>query len=1706
MPPRRTLRVQNPDADTGSSDEQSDSGTPSYGPNGKSLQLHVPLTPSMGNSTLQEMVIRTPISPPTSISTSLPSNSYMMDNRPYPFDRLHERRPSDSQRPFPSPTFDQPRVIKILASSDGGERWITVDLGDPRSAQMVKDRLFTKLDIVPELRPYYTIHQQQGDVSPGPSLSDDEILQTCLAYGDAVSTLRFSVVPSLLPSAQSPASTPAPQRSQQQSRIPQPANHIHNTHPMVPQLSLNTHFSPANGASIERLLPPLPTTSPPVPPQHTRPIPSSNQNSSNGYMAPPLSAQDDHSEAGSGYSGGPEDTPHHPPNYGTSQQALGRMRSYGRGNYPSIPNPPSGPPPPTPGTLSSPPPPPPSTIASVGVGSSTPNANTSEKEKLDSTKDRDLPLSLPQSSRATNMLPPQQPPPSHLPPPPPTHLASSTSSNDHRRPPEANRAMRPSVRTGDNPSDTRGDGDKDWVWVASRPGTSTGMYEPSQTVPYDRPGTSTGMYQDYSSRDTRPPLSPIVRSSSSDGRTRDPWASGGINPYGVTNARQNGASHTTMGLRQVGFSPRAPPLSNIANNTSGGQRSPQAVSSSTNPLGHIYGPRPVDNTGAVSSATPGGGQNGVYTQSGFGNPLKRDQRRVVLPAEGPPILRTVPRGPASNIMNASTFYQSPAQPQAQSPQGQDSGKVDGTLTQRVGRIAAYGERGLTSSRSQDNLRQDYLFGGGGVTGSAASTPGIGTGVSANGELINNSGNGSRLSPVGRPGPTSKLPPPPDAQKYANSELPPTPSSFPSISHPYAQRSPTVTRHMQQVSSTSNGSSHGSPQIPSQTRPIINPRDMYPAGVGEKIGHSHPYASVGRANGVQTTGMISPRQKNSIPGRAHAASDAYATTPPSPPTIGTMQSSSLGSTSLRLLPTPNPSLATSSSSASTSSLNLNILPPGPPPPQGPPPPLPSHRPSFSDPKHRSTSDELPPGAMDPRRKMQQQQISYEGVGLSSLPTPPSAMSPTPPTRVDSIPRSQAKLLGQSVQSSASANHSISPAASPASPRTPLHSELNLTGQMSPRRRRFGDLVRSDGDDEFGEGTLRAHDFVNSRPWREGFISTGEGGTLIPHSGSKTLRSGTDSLRKRNGSQSPQTPIARSPLRPPNTAPWNDQSEEDDSSEGGYDDPSTSDGANNLWQTPLVKRMSRLLNKTNRTSMRLSVHHGNSRRGGDTKSHKATREPVFSMPPPPDTPMEPIPSSQATSEVPMDTIAMGGVAWDFRPRPEQVLDNVATYFPDHDVDKPIMDLTSGAPSSSGGNSGGSSPTMVDAPYSVQSMGLPPPASSQASTSMAQTTITHSQTVVASPSPMLGLTRNRKTMRQAAKQGKKNIDRLSKDGAASDATVRRRSTKFWGTSIKELQPYEVGKLANIKAPNELPSMPESPGGSSKPPVTQWFKGKLIGKGTYGKVYLGFNMTTQEVFAVKRVEMPETSRDEQDPRQKQVLDAIKAESATLRELDHPNIVAYLGFEQTDKYFSIFLEYVPGGSIGECYRKLGRGFDKNLTRHCTRQILDGLAYLHSRGILHRDLKADNILVDLEGNCKISDFGISKHEHDNIYGANEAMTAMQGTVFWMAPEILVNPDGYGGKVDIWSFGCVVLEMCTGDRPWAPKPSLAVILLLGNPDTRHAPPMPDDLNISLEGRDMLNQCFQLDPNGRPTAEALKTHPYLRKGDSSWRFEKGTIPQH
>ncbi|KAK9469207.1 hypothetical protein V1512DRAFT_255736 [Lipomyces arxii] len=331
---------------------------------------------------------------------------------------------------------------------------------------------------------------------------------------------------------------------------------------------------------------------------------------------------------------------------------------------------------------------------------------------------------------------------------------------------------------------------------------------------------------------------------------------------------------------------------------------------------------------------------------------------------------------------------------------------------------------------------------------------------------------------------------------------------------------------------------------------------------------------------------------------------------------------------------------------------------------------------------------------------------------------------------------------------------------------------------------------------------------------------------------------------------------------------------------------------------------------------------------------------------------------------------------------------------------------------------------------------------------------------------------------------------DGASTDKNgatdlLRRKSTKMWGQRVVEVTANQIqkGQVRHNESAQQF----------------NWVKGELIGKGTFGRVYLALNATTGEMIAVKQVGVPSTASDKDSAKQREVVDALNSEIETMKDLDHLNIVQYLGYEAMSDVCSLFLEYVPGGSIGTCLRKHGR-FERPVIHSLTRQVVDGLAYLHSKGILHRDLKSDNLLLDLDGVCKISDFGISKRSQ-NIY-SNDAEMSMQGTIFWMAPEVIHNVvhnerQGYSAKVDIWSLGCVVLEMFAGRRPWSNDEAIGAMYKLGN--AKLAPPIPEDTKsyVCEEGKEFLNACFSIDAEARPTAQVLLGSKFCMR-DPDFKF--------
>ncbi|XP_038885756.1 mitogen-activated protein kinase kinase kinase 5-like isoform X2 [Benincasa hispida] len=268
------------------------------------------------------------------------------------------------------------------------------------------------------------------------------------------------------------------------------------------------------------------------------------------------------------------------------------------------------------------------------------------------------------------------------------------------------------------------------------------------------------------------------------------------------------------------------------------------------------------------------------------------------------------------------------------------------------------------------------------------------------------------------------------------------------------------------------------------------------------------------------------------------------------------------------------------------------------------------------------------------------------------------------------------------------------------------------------------------------------------------------------------------------------------------------------------------------------------------------------------------------------------------------------------------------------------------------------------------------------------------------------------------------------------------------------------------------------------QWQKGKLIGRGTFGSVYLATNRETGALCAMKEVDLiPD------DPKSAECIKQLEQEIKVLSHLKHPNIVQYYGSETIGDHFYIYLEYVYPGSINKYVRERCGAITESIVRNFTRHILSGLAYLHSTKTIHRDIKGANLLVDSSGVVKLADFGMAKH----LTGQYDL--SLKGSPYWMAPEVIkaamlkdANPD-LALAVDIWSLGCTIIEMLNGKPPWCEFEGHQAMFKVLN----KTPAIPEKL--SPEGKDFLQCCFQRNPADRPTAMVLLDHPFLRSSNDS-----------
>ncbi|KAK4687808.1 mitogen-activated protein kinase kinase kinase, partial [Tremellales sp. Uapishka_1] len=267
------------------------------------------------------------------------------------------------------------------------------------------------------------------------------------------------------------------------------------------------------------------------------------------------------------------------------------------------------------------------------------------------------------------------------------------------------------------------------------------------------------------------------------------------------------------------------------------------------------------------------------------------------------------------------------------------------------------------------------------------------------------------------------------------------------------------------------------------------------------------------------------------------------------------------------------------------------------------------------------------------------------------------------------------------------------------------------------------------------------------------------------------------------------------------------------------------------------------------------------------------------------------------------------------------------------------------------------------------------------------------------------------------------------------------------------------------------------------RWQQGGFIGGGANGNVYIGFNLDSGGIMAVKEIRVQDLSNSPALYKQ------IKDESDVMQMLSHPNIVDYYGIEVHRDRVYIFEEYCEGGSLANLLEH-GRVEDEEVVMVYALQMLQGLEYLHSKGVEHRDVKPDNILLATGQVIKYVDFGAAKviakgnrtmaktrAQKTKVNPVDGAMNSLAGTPMYMAPEVIKNERASRlGSMDI----------CR--KPWSNLDNEWAIMFHIGIATQH-PPLPEPGQLSELGIDFIEQCLCLDPAERPTASELLFHPWL-----------------
>ena len=278
----------------------------------------------------------------------------------------------------------------------------------------------------------------------------------------------------------------------------------------------------------------------------------------------------------------------------------------------------------------------------------------------------------------------------------------------------------------------------------------------------------------------------------------------------------------------------------------------------------------------------------------------------------------------------------------------------------------------------------------------------------------------------------------------------------------------------------------------------------------------------------------------------------------------------------------------------------------------------------------------------------------------------------------------------------------------------------------------------------------------------------------------------------------------------------------------------------------------------------------------------------------------------------------------------------------------------------------------------------------------------------------------------------------------------------------------------------------------------GRLIGQGAFGKVNIGLNILAGRVVAIKSFNKKEL--DENGENMKKIL----YETDLMKKLNHPNITKILEVFEDDDYILISMEYINGGNLFSFVKKR-RKLSEKTAKYLFKQIILGIQHIHSHKIVHRDIKLENILIDLNNNIKICDFGIGK-----ILTYNKQLLYDKcGTPMYMAPEILLSSKNHGYEgypVDIWSAGISLYIMLSGTLPFnlknnesssmdeSSENNIELQYSIINNEPKYIE------KISDEARDLLKGLLNKNPNKRLTIDQILNHPWLQMDEKKGKNKK------